>query len=327
MSSRRDFLKGAGVLGVGACVPRIGDAQGGSENRTLADDAKAPGQPALAESGDITIENAEMRLVIAPDGSAKSLFHKRSGQECLLAPAGEPMFTLTQYRPYDNELQLAYPARTTRFPARTIRLESSRLVVGFTEVGYTASVIVTITDAYIAFRLDTLSYHGYTSMRPKEKTPIDETVFVQLPVRDRTNFGDWLNVMWDDTAAIALIATDVHTQIEAEPRRDHHLFQAGTVRDVKLENAGAALIVTTPDRLLDCIARVEWRVAAARRPVTRTINRWPSRPRMQQGISTSPKWQGFAQLTFIVLHSHAVLAIFHIARNIQEGLQICRTLL
>jgi len=257
MSSRRDFLKGAGVLGVGACVPRIGDAQGGSENRTLADDAKAPGQPALAESGDITIENAEMRLVIAPDGSAKSLFHKRSGQECLLAPAGEPMFTLTQYRPYDNELQLAYPARTTRFPARTIRLESSRLVVGFTEVGYTASVIVTITDAYIAFRLDTLSYHGYTSMRPKEKTPIDETVFVQLPVRDRTNFGDWLNVMWDDTAAIALIATDVHTQIEAEPRRDHHLFQAGTVRDVKLENAGAALIVTTPDRLLDCIARVE----------------------------------------------------------------------
>ena len=148
-------------------------------------------------------------------------------------------------RLYPCLLYTSYPARTTRFPARTIRLESSRLVVGFTEVGYTASVIVTITDAYIAFRLDTLSYHGYTSMRPKEKTPIDETVFVQLPVRDRTNFGDWLNVMWDDTAAIALIATDVHTQIEAEPRRDHHLFQAGTVRDVKLENAGACLLYTS----------------------------------------------------------------------------------
>jgi len=52
---------------------------------------------------------------------------------------------------------------------------------------------------------------------------------VQLPVRDRENFGEWLNVMWDGAVAVNLLATDPYAKIDADPRPGHHLFRAGTV--------------------------------------------------------------------------------------------------
>jgi hypothetical protein len=215
-----------------------------------------PGAP-QAEPGEIVLENAEMRLVISSSGAAKSLVHKPSGQECLASNIQISMFNVTQYRPYDNELQLAYPAKITDFPADRVRREGDRLIVTFTTVGYEAAIGLNITDAYIAFRLLSLTYNGYTPVRPKEKTTLDETVFVQLPIKDRKNLGEWLNVMWDETVAVNLLATDPYAQIEARDRSGYHLFQAGTVRDVQLEGVGAALITTATPQLLDRIAQVE----------------------------------------------------------------------
>jgi len=70
--------------------------------------------------------------------------------------------------------------------------------VTFALVGYEASIRLKITDDYIGFQLESLTYHSPNTLRPKPKTPIDESLFVQLPVRDRRNFGEWLNVLWDD---------------------------------------------------------------------------------------------------------------------------------
>jgi len=145
---------------------------------------------------------------------------------------------VTQYRPYDNELQLAYPAKITHFPADQVRREDNRLIVSFQSVGYEAAIEFKITDAYIAFRLESLTYNGYTKLRPKGKTPIDETLFVQLPIRDRKNLGEWLNVMWDEEIAVNVLATNPYTQIDAKARRGYHLFQAGTVSEVLLEGGG-----------------------------------------------------------------------------------------
>ena len=252
MSDRRAFMKDAGFLSLLPWAktlraqPRSEDVSGSSNNGAF-----------HAEPGAIVLENAEMRLLIGSSGSAKSLVHKPSGQECLASDIQIPMFNVTQYRPYDNELQLAYPAKKTDFPADRVRREGDRLIASFTSVGYEAAIGLKITDAYIAFRLLSLTYNGYTPVRPKEKTTIDETLFVQLPIKDRKNLGEWLNVMWDETVAVNLLGTDPYAQIDAMDRGGYHLFQAGTVRDVQLEGVGAALITTTTPQLLDRIARVE----------------------------------------------------------------------
>ena len=257
MSDRREFLKGAGFLGLASWSAALPAAA--REQTPAAEDAsEAKANRLSAGDGNyIVLENAEMRLEINPAGSAHSLLHKASGQECLAQGVDVPMFSLTQYRPYDNELQLSYPAEVTHFPATQVTRQGDRLIVEFALVDYEASVDLRITDAYIAFRLDKLTYRGFTSLRTKRKTDIDETLFVQLPVKDRKRHGEWLNVMWDDDVAVNLLATDPCARIQAKPREGYHLFQAGTVDEVQLEGVGAALIATATSNLLDRIARME----------------------------------------------------------------------
>ena len=208
-------------------------------------------------AGSIVLENREMKLEISSSGEALSLVHKETGEECLAEGVAVPMFRVTQYRPYDNELQLSYPAEVTDFPVAQLRQQGNELIAEFDLVGYSASISVKITDSYIGFRLEKFTYHGFTELRSKKMTPIDEALFVQLPIAKRENLGEWLNVMWDEHVAVNLLATDHHTRIQAKARNGYHLFQAGSVNDVQLEGVGAALIVTATSNLLDRIARVE----------------------------------------------------------------------
>jgi hypothetical protein len=213
--------------------------------------------PSETEAPELVFENKEMRLVINRGGWAQSLVHKSTGQECLASGVREPMFTVTQYRPYDNELQLAFPAKITSFPAERVRREGDNLIVTFALVGYEGIISTKLTDAYMAFRLERLEYKEHTQLRPKLKTPIDETLFLQLPVRNRENLGEWLNVSWDDEVAVNVLGTDQYAQIDAQARPNYHLFRAGTVREVQLEGVGAALIVAKTCNLLNHVASVE----------------------------------------------------------------------
>jgi hypothetical protein len=258
MSDRRQFLKSAGVLGAASLWPKSApQIQTEVQVPSTPNSSDASGSQANSDSDAVVLENREMRLVFNANGSARSLLHKASGQECLAQNTAESAFNLTQYRPYDNELQLTYPAKITQFNAKHIRRDGDRLIVRFDKVGYEAAIALKITEAYISFRLEKLTYTGYTDIRPKEETPIDESVFLQLPVRDRKNYGDWLNVIWDESVAVNLLATDVMTQIDGKVRDGYHLLQAGSVGEVQLEGVGAALIVTIPSQLLDRIAKVE----------------------------------------------------------------------
>jgi hypothetical protein len=236
MEHRRQFLKQAGLLTLTSWTAR-------------ADQAPA--------NGTVVIENAEMRLLISPNGAARSLIHKASGQECLAAAPQIPMFSVTQHRPYDNELQLSYPAKPKTFPAERVRREGDRLVVSFALVGYEATIQLKITDAFIGFTLEKLEYKGYTSLRHKRKTEIDETIFLQLPVRNRKQFGEWLNVMWDEAIAVNVLGTDPYARVDSAAYGDFRVLQAGTVDSVKTEGVGGALIVTETRHLLDRIAKVE----------------------------------------------------------------------
>lgn len=113
---------------------------------------------ASASPDDVIIENTEMRLVIGCDGISKSLLHKPTGQECLDAEEELPVCALTQYRPYDNENFLMFPAKPRTFPANKIRREGDELFVEFEDTYDIAVIGLNITDDYIGFTLNRVDY-------------------------------------------------------------------------------------------------------------------------------------------------------------------------
>ncbi len=209
-----------------------------------------------AEVTDITIENAEMKLILGNDGTAKSLIHKSSREECLMVGTKIPVFTITQDRPYDNEIMLAYPAKSKTFASDSIYRIGDDLIISFELTDYEATVGVKITDDYIGFTLNKLEYK-MADFGVKRKTRVDEFTLLQLPIKNRTHFGEWLNVLWDEKVAVNLLATDPFAKIDAKDRQGYKIFQAGGIAEVKVEGVGAALITTEKSKLLDRIDRVE----------------------------------------------------------------------
>src|SRR6185437_8659413 len=102
VSDRREFLKTAGLLGLAPWSRAVSSTTREILPLSRADDTKARKESSPANESIIL----EMRLEITSAGVARSLIHKASGQECLMQDLDIPMFNVTQYRPYDNELQL-----------------------------------------------------------------------------------------------------------------------------------------------------------------------------------------------------------------------------
>lgn len=207
-------------------------------------------------NNDVVIENAEMRLVISNDGKARSLIHKATGEECLMVGADIPLCTITQYRPYDNENFLMFPAKPRIFPSNKIERNGNELRIEFQDTYDIAIVELRITNYYIGFILKQIDYR-IEDFGVKRRTEIDEISLLQLPVRKRENFGEWLNVAWDEQTAICLLGTHPTTYIDAFANKEYTTMYAGLDSQVKLFDSGAALITTSKEKLLACIDRVE----------------------------------------------------------------------
>jgi len=119
---------------------------------------------------------------------------------------------------------------------------------------------------------------------------------MQLPVRERKNFGQWLNVAWDDEVAVNLLAADPWCRIDAQPRSGYRLLQASAEDRVRTLGVTAALIVTPTAKLLDRIAisrsisncPAALRAAGVRKRSTR-ITGFPARPpATSTGIFSTP---------------------------------------
>ena len=243
------------MAGVAASAnPRLAQAAGADAAPVAHGDTNTQ-----ADAARIVIENAEFRFVIGTDGIARSLVHKGSGQECLDAAAAAPVFWMKQYQSLPGQFKLAYRMEAKVFPAASVRREGDRLIVTFAPLPHEATIRLKTTDAYVAFEVEKVGYRqqGFRKIDLADKTPIDELVFLQVPARTRKNFGDWLNVMWDDEVAVNVLAADPWARITYEPRKGHHLLQAGTVNDIRTEGVTAALIVTGSGTLLDRIATLE----------------------------------------------------------------------
>lgn len=215
---------------------------------------------------DVVIQNARFRLAVGDDAVVRSLRLKATGEELLDLREPTPLFSVTQPRPFNNEIKLAYPNARTTYPANRLRRDGDRLVVGFEIAPYEAAVDVKVTDDYVAFTLADfiLTEKSYplcpTTTVPLDFTapPVDEFCLMQLPVRKRANFGEWLNVQWDDAAAVGVFSTSEHALVSSERRADCRVMRAVADRSVKLRGTGAALVVETGrDAILDRIAALE----------------------------------------------------------------------
>lgn len=212
----------------------------------------------IPETDDIVIENGQFRLVVGNNAITKSLIFKTSGEECLMP--GEPLalFSVTQERPYHNEIKLGHPNKRTTFQADSLYMEGERLIVGFELIPYRAVIGVEVTPAYITFTLEGfLTDNIYPSYLKITPPPATEFTLLQLPVKDQRCFGEWLNVSWDDEVAVNVLATDPFAYIDFERRNGYKILKASALKEIKWEGTSAALIVSPPGELLNNIAQLE----------------------------------------------------------------------
>jgi len=205
---------------------------------------------------DVIIENDQMKLVISGDGLAKSLVYKPGNIECLIQGKKVPVSTITEPRPYQNEVKLAYPNKRTTFKSNRVKKEGDKLIIGYELIPWESTVSVKIAADYIAFKLEAFNLtepYGITMTEP----PISEMWFLRLPVKNLGHWGDWLNVIWDEKVAVNVLAADPCANADSEEGEDYRILLAGVDEKVKLTGVTAALITCAKDQLRDKIAVVE----------------------------------------------------------------------
>ena len=210
------------------------------------------------ENKNIILENEAFALTLGEDCIAKSLICKATGEECLMQGKNISIFSVTQPRPFNNEVKLAHPNKRTTFQGNRLRREGDKLIVGFEITPFEAVVTVKITESYMVFTLSDFIVHEKDykglSMTPP---PVAEFRLLQLPVRNRTNFGEWLNVFFDEKTAINVIANNPYPRIDSERRDGYRLMTADAVKGIRLKGCEAALIVSPTGALMDAIDTLE----------------------------------------------------------------------
>lgn len=205
----------------------------------------------------IVVENDAMRLTLSEEGYATSLVVKENGRECLKKGIRQPLCSILQDRPYDNENFLMFPAKPRAFASNSIRREADTLFVEFEDTYDIAVIRMDIQPRYISFTLERIDYR-LEDFGVKRKTEIDELALIQLPVKEQEHFGEWLNVSWGKKSAVCLLGTVPETRIDAFKNDGWRNMYAGADFEVQLEGTGAALVAEAgAEKLLDDIAVIE----------------------------------------------------------------------
>ncbi|MFA7172333.1 MAG: hypothetical protein WC340_02790 [Kiritimatiellia bacterium] len=208
-------------------------------------------------AGDVTVENPRFKLILGANCVVKTLVLKQTGEECIDSGDGVTLFSVTQDRPFNNEIKLMYPNTRTTYQANRVRREGNKLIVGFEIVPYEAMVEVKEAPDYVSFTLaDWIIHPGDYGLR-MTPPPVREFRVVQLPVKNRKYFGQWLNVSWDDAASVAVVGAMPQTWINHERRKGFKILSADAVRGIKLRGTCAALVVAPTSSFLDCMESLE----------------------------------------------------------------------
>ena len=187
----------------------------------------------------VVVETDAFKLTINPDATARSLVIKATGEECLASEAKLPVFASVQKRPFNNETRLVQMAKRTMYPANRVRRDGDILRIGFDTAPYEVEVRVKERAGYAAFEIvrfisNTVQEKQYGGLEPwkMDVPPIEEFRLVQLPVVERRNFGDWLNVEWDENAAVAVMGATPYMDVDHERRGDWRLLRADALSGI-----------------------------------------------------------------------------------------------
>ena len=157
----------------------------------------------------IVLETETFKLTLGKDAVAWSLVVKGTNEEMLIKGANVPLFSATQDRPFNNETKLQHPNTRTTYKADSLVWDGERLTVGFETAPYKAVVKVENGAGYLRFILEDFicdpEDYGNQAM---DLPPVAEFRILQLPVKERRHYGEWLNCMWDDVSAVCVAACD-----------------------------------------------------------------------------------------------------------------------
>ncbi|MBQ3079719.1 MAG: hypothetical protein IJC48_06975 [Clostridia bacterium] len=206
----------------------------------------------------IVFENRYFRLAIGEDAKAESLIIKETGEECLKRDEDISIFTVTQERPFNNEVKLAHPNKETVFQANRVRREGGKLIVGFEITPYEAVIDVREADDYIAFALSGFIVHpdDYAGLY-MSPPPVKSFCLLRLPVKNRESFGEWMNVSFDEIHAVGVFAACPEALVDSERRKGFRVMTAEAKRDIQLTGVCAALIACKTDHLMEVMENIE----------------------------------------------------------------------
>ena len=203
--------------------------------------------------GNVIIENKHFRLTVGEDCKVKSFISLPSGEE--LAEAGEEisLFSVTQDRPFNNEIKLAYMNKRTTYEANRLTREGDILTVGFELAPYDAKVAVRECDDYVSFELLGFEVHegGYNSYLTMDTPPVSEFRLIQLPLKHGERFGEWLNIISGGGFSTAVVATSPCERIDSEKRSRCRILTADADAAIKLIGSRAAIVARETEDFLD----------------------------------------------------------------------------
>ena len=206
----------------------------------------------VAECPDVVVENSRFKLVMGGDARAKSLMVKSTGEELLDLTEDIPLFSVVQDRPFNNEVKLLFANKRTEYRADRVRRVGDDLYVGFEHISYEAQIRLTERSDYVLFELVDFPLGPKGSNRlTMTYPPVDVMRILNLPVKSKAHFGDWLNVSWDESSVLSLFAAEPMTWIENTKRHGFRLMTAEAHRGVRLRGTKAALIVSKKSEFLN----------------------------------------------------------------------------
>ena len=192
---------------------------------------------------DIVLETETFKLTVGEDAIAKSLVIKKTNEEMLLKGSDVPLFSVTQDRPFNNEIKLQHPNTRTTYKANSLSWDGERLTVGFDTAPYEAVVKVEKGAGYLRFNLEDFicepEDYGNLAL---DLPPVAEFRILQLPVKEREHYGEWLNCMWDDNSSVCVAGCDPWSLVWHEDRTDGRVLTADLYSGKKLRGGSAAII-------------------------------------------------------------------------------------
>ena len=205
----------------------------------------------------IIIENSAFRLTLGTDCVAYSLIEKKTGKECLSPSLKLPLFTVTEDRPYNNEIKLTYMNKRTEFAANSVERNGDVLTVGFELVSFKAVVKMDIKDTYIRFTLVDFLADEKEYPQPMSYPPVAEFRLLQLPLPSSNPFGQWLNVSHCETASVCVMADSKYGIADSFTYGDTRVLTLDARRGFKLRGCGAVLTCVPRGDLLDTVEAIE----------------------------------------------------------------------